>query len=95
MKVARRVKAKIDGGGLVAAEVEPVKTMAQSLLRTPKETRKLRDLVWVFLAKEGLTPTEIELACRQANRDRTVITRRLPKAKAYWAKYLRQKAEAS
>lgn len=85
----------------IPAEKSAPKTMPQSLHRTPEESRMFRDLVWFVLSEKGLGPTEIELACKDAYRDRSVISKRLPKIKAYYEKMrkrrdggLRREAEA-
>jgi hypothetical protein len=46
-----------------------------------RELRRRRDLVWLYLAGLGMTPTEIERACMMASRSRWQISRRIDSAR--------------
>ena len=76
----------IVGDEYEAASIELPKTMVPDLQRTGSELRKVRDLYWLFLEKQGLSITEIELVCSMANRHRSVISRRIKRAKAHYKK---------
>ncbi|MDE2100511.1 MAG: hypothetical protein KGL39_24925 [Patescibacteria group bacterium] len=76
-----------------AVETPTIKTMRPDLQRSPDELRRLRDLFWLFLEKQGLNITEIELVCAKAARDRSVIGKRLKRTKAYYSK-MRAQAKA-
>jgi len=69
-------------GEVEACKIKP-KTMRPADHPTPAELRRRRDLVWLYLASIGMTPGEIERACALANRERTVIGKRLNQARAY------------
>lgn len=92
MKGGRIAEFKLgDRGNVSAVAYEPAskekpKTMRPDLSRTPSELRHLRDLFWLFLAKQNLNLTEIEMVCSLANRDRSVIGKRVKLVRAYYAK---------
>jgi hypothetical protein len=48
---------------------------------TARELRRRRDLVWLYLANLGMSPTEIERACMMASRSRWQISRRIDSAR--------------
>lgn len=71
MRVARRF------GDGEAVEVTKHKKMKPADHATRRDLRIRRDLVWLMLARIGLTPTEIEETCHYAARSRRQIRKRL------------------
>lgn len=61
----------------IAAEKAMAKRIRRARLRQPYELRILRDLLWMWLSRLGLSDGEIALACRYGARSRRTVSHRL------------------